>query len=199
VGIHSKALAAGLNWSVDCYIMCERSLTNTEITRRAYMKKIMVILMFLGLATTAFAQRGGGHGGGGGRSMGAGGGRAFSGGGGRGYGGGRSYGGSFSAPSYGGGFRRGNGGFRGNFRGGYGYGGYGYRPWGFGFSYYSSPWAYEPAYYQPFCDPGWGPCGYYPPAPYYGYGRPGIAVSVGVGHFAGRGRVGGGWNRFGRR
>ncbi len=150
------------------------------------MKKIMIIIMFLGLANTAFAQRGGSHSGGGARSMGAGRGRVISG------GGGRAYGGSFSARS------SSQRVYSGGLRGGYGYGRYGYRPSGVGFGIYSSPVVYEPGY-RPFCDPAWGPCGY-PPPPYYGYGRPAIAVSIGVGGFAGRGvMVGGGWRRFGRR
>jgi len=66
-------------------------------------------------------------------------------------------------------------------------------------SYYSSPYYYESGYY-PYCDPAWGPC-YYPPADYYGgYGRPGVAISVGVGRFGVRGvAVRAGWRHFSRR
>lgn len=157
------------------------------------MKKIMVIIMFLGLATTAFA-RGRGNRGGGGERGNSGGGRAYNGGG---------YGGGYNARGYG---RRSyyGGGFRGGYRQGgdydrYDYRGYAYRRYGYrpvvGFGYYSSPWAYGPGYYRPYCDPAWGPC-YYPP-PYAYYGRPGISIGIGLGR--GGVVIGREGRRFGRR
>jgi len=143
------------------------------------MKKIMVIIMFLGLATTAFAQGRGNRGGGGERGN-RGGARSFN-------GGGRQYnGGGYGARSpnmrsYGNGFGGGYGRGDDDDRGGYGYGGYGYRRYGYrpsvAFGYYSSP-SYGPGYYRPYCDPVWGPC--YPP-PYAYYGRPGISIGIGFG------------------
>src|SRR5579859_4921508 len=201
-----KALVLRQDWPSDCYIACGYSLAKNERTRRAQMKKIMVIIMFLGLATTAFAQGRGNRGGGGerGNRGGArsynGGGRQYNGGGyGGGYGGRQYNGGGYGARGpnmrhYGGEFRDGYGRDDDDDRGGYGYGGYGYRRYGyrpsFVFGYYGSP-SYGPAYYRPYCDPVWGPC--YPPP--YSYGRPGISIGIGFGGVV-IGREG---RRFGRR
>jgi hypothetical protein len=143
--------------------------------KKAILFRVVIVLAAMialsWLPQTALAQRGGGHGGGGGFHGGGGGGfhgggggafrggGGFSGGGRSGFGGGRSLGGF-----RGGGFNRGRGGFGWGGRGwGRGFGnGWGWG-WGFGFGwpYWGWGWGYPYASY-------YGP-GYYAPDPYYSY------------------------------
>jgi hypothetical protein len=146
--------------------------------KKAILFRVVIVLAAMialsCLPQSALAQRGGGHGGGGGFHGGGGGGfhgsggaafrggGGFSGGGRSGFGGGRAFGGF-----RGGGFNRGRGGFgwggRGFGWGGRGWGrGYGYGwGWGFGFGWPYWGWGYPYGYY-------YGP-GYYGPDPYDSY------------------------------
>src|SRR5271157_4663259 len=151
---------------------------------------LAALLIVFGCASdSAFAQRGGGHGGGGGFHGGGGGfhggGGAYHGGGyGAGYHGGSTggyhgggYGSGYHSGGYGGGYHGGHyggyhGGYYGGWRGGYwGYSGYGWGGWGFGLSFnWGDYWPDYPYAYG--YAPGWAaPYAYYP-YPYYYYAAP---------------------------
>ena len=139
------------------------------------MRKLVIPIVWLALASGGLAQiRGGSRGGFGGR--------AYSGRGnfGRGFSGGKSYGGFGGYSGFGnaryGGYRPY---YRSPYRRGFG--------WGFGVGLFS-PWAYWPDYYY---DPYAYDPYYYAPAPYGYYVPPRVIVSP----YVGDGR----WHRFGER
>ncbi len=138
-----------------------------------------LILIFL-LAIPAWAQRGGGHGGGGGHASG-GGGHAVGGGGRSGAFGGHV--GGFSGGGFGRGF---SGGYGRGYSGGYGRGSYGrnfgrgfgygfglgfYNPWYWGYPYYSYPYYYDS--YPDYSD------SYAPSASYYQQDVPPVVINQG--------------------